>query len=368
VWYSSTWSDATLDCFRNALAHVLEEGDPSMEVLAHLVHWQLHDVPRTQALAEWVRAWDEGAVAAVGCLARRPDRIALIQYYLSGELLGGGPNGSPVMFSQPPKLHRPLEDQHSFLNTITFTDLSERVGSGVEGDIVCAGEALLLESVGRLVTWIREGSVVIAGVQHATVALDNPAVLAEIAGHRPWTVSWSNVLDFTRDFHTLARAVSGVGGTDTIHIAYSLNWRHMVQGTSMLDYAHMPALRREYLGAGRRHLPAYLDALRGTSSVHLFTEPLPTNPLNITEYLLTRQFHSTWVDWFFREGAVQVPRSQVVIADLAPFNPLGRHTVVDLEWTYDPDIVFRRPGRVRGPRSPHHPTPRPPTGGAHCAT
>lgn len=43
---------------------------------------------------------------------------------------------------------------------------------------------------------------------------------------RPWTMSWSNLPDYLapRDFHAMARAVSGPGGADTIHYMNTTNW------------------------------------------------------------------------------------------------------------------------------------------------
>lgn len=54
----------------------------------------------------------------------------------------------------------------------------------------------------------------------------NPPVPQAIRSLRPWTMSWSNLPDYLdpRDFHTMARAVSGPGGKDTIHYMHSMNW------------------------------------------------------------------------------------------------------------------------------------------------
>lgn len=111
VWYSSTWSDAALDRFRTALTRVLvsPQAAASPEVLTYLLHWQLHDVSRTRAMSGWAELWNEGALSGVGVLARRVDRVAFAQYCISGEVLGGGPHGSPTMFDQPKELQGRLE-------------------------------------------------------------------------------------------------------------------------------------------------------------------------------------------------------------------------------------------------------------------
>eukprot|EP00913_Durusdinium_trenchii_P022015 g20688.t1 len=61
-----------------------------------------------------------------------------------------------------------------------------------------------------------------------------------IARQHPWTMSWSNVLDYMppQKFHQLARMCSLQG--DTIHYGYSMNWICEVYGSCIMDYDKQP--------------------------------------------------------------------------------------------------------------------------------
>ena len=69
---------------------------------------------------------------------------------------------------------------------------------------------------------------------------DVKSLSATVAALKPWTMSWSNVLDYVapREFHALARACSIHG--DTIHFAHSMNWSAEVKGAQLLDYYAKP--------------------------------------------------------------------------------------------------------------------------------
>lgn len=224
----------------------------------------------------------------------------------------------------------------NFLNTLPFVDLVQRVATGSEPHIVAAGEGLLLDGVKALLARVQDGSVVIAGVRHAVVSQDAPDVLADIAAVRPWTISWSNVLDYVPDFHALARAVSV---EDTIHFGYSMNWRSRVKGTCLLDYGPVE-VRRSLLAATRKAVTAmHGDASRKLWGVTLFAQPLPCNPINAADYLLGVKFHAAWAERFFRTGGV--PATQVGNQEYCLYNPLDHsHGLLFMTWSYDPTVSF----------------------------
>eukprot|EP00808_Paulinella_micropora_P002764 g19651.t1 len=68
----------------------------------------------------------ELALSRVGNWRKRKDRLALILYFLAGELEGGGPYGSIPMFCHPPHLSIQREQETNALATINF-DVSQLV-------------------------------------------------------------------------------------------------------------------------------------------------------------------------------------------------------------------------------------------------
>eukprot|EP00808_Paulinella_micropora_P023362 g68547.t1 len=62
----------------------------------------------------------ELALSRVGNWRKRKDRLALILYFLAGELEGGGPYGSIPMFCHPPHLSVQREQETNALATINF--------------------------------------------------------------------------------------------------------------------------------------------------------------------------------------------------------------------------------------------------------
>ncbi|KAL4150872.1 hypothetical protein PRNP1_010268 [Phytophthora ramorum] len=72
---------------------------------------------------------------------------------------------------------------------------------------------------------------------HAADDPDNLKLLKRIANMRPYTISWSNVLDcffLPEDFHDLARRYSIHG--DCMDYGYIMNWPTQVYGASIIDY------------------------------------------------------------------------------------------------------------------------------------
>ena len=116
-----------------------------------------------------------------------------------------------------------------FSQTVDFELLMKARTSGRAADIVEACIILHKERIASLVRRVRDSSVEIV-LRLASVALTSPDVVKEIRALRPWTISWSNVLDYITpfDFHALARACSA--DEDTTHFMYSMNWQQDVKG------------------------------------------------------------------------------------------------------------------------------------------
>jgi hypothetical protein len=185
----------------------------------------------------------------------------MAKYELTGDFgVGAHPTcGSELWFDCPDDTPPP-EDNESVLGTLDLTaviDAVKRAGGAIS--IFEAAERLLLESLGKVASWATARQV---NIELTCARFDD--VVDYIAAQKPWTMSWSNVLDyFTRTgFHRLARACSAGGGT--VHFASSMNWVVNVRGANVLDF-HDAEVREQLLARLlHRYLYRYLHTCTGT--------------------------------------------------------------------------------------------------------
>lgn len=219
VWYSTSWSKATQAAFREAAQALHGKTDPSrsQETEAILAHWAASPgVPLSKARAEWAKG-NENHIFQIGSLKRRKDRIAMTRYELTGDF---GVDrikqnettdmvGSMTMFDCPEDAPPLWSDQKVF-SVLSLMNLSEALGPSKNQTVVAAAESYLLVLIVKLARHAREGSVMVS-LRHAAFE----ERIDEIAALMPWSVSWSNVLDYytPSEFHTLARSISRHGDT-----------------------------------------------------------------------------------------------------------------------------------------------------------
>ncbi|CAK9081292.1 Hypothetical protein SCF082_LOCUS38710, partial [Durusdinium trenchii] len=150
----------------------------------------------------------------------------------------------------------------------------------------------------------------------------------------PWTMSWSNVLDYMppQKFHQLARMCSLQG--DTIHYGYSMNWICEVYGSCIMDYDKQPQVQSEIIK--QSHQMCEMTGKMAPAGKLLLLPP-HDSPMNITGYTLAIGLHKKWTQYFFSEeiaGDVQVG-----VASMQTYNPLATTaSCLSMTWTYDPDI------------------------------
>lgn len=131
---------------------------------------------------------------------------------------------------------------------------------------------------------------------------ENQELLARIAMLRPYTISWSNVLDYflPEDFHDLARRCSMSG--DCVHYGYSMNWPTQVYGVSILDYdpEHSKQLIDTTLDtalgfsdSSGSSVPLTMDLFKMMELDKLVLLPFREHPLNSTGTLWPRSTSGT---------------------------------------------------------------------------
>ena len=229
VWYSACWEPATERAFRAAARAVRSRSsvlyESNAEVSRLIEHWAAsRGVSVGEARAQWAaRTTDRGG--SIADMARRRDRLEMARYEITGDVFVSGARelcGSICWWDCPDGTPPSMFDE-TFLSAVDPRLTFGMPGSAPQG-VIRAAETFLLSRLDRLIAWARAGAVTV----EARVG-DIRELVPYVASLQPWTMSWSNVLDYvsTAEFHRIARACSIHG--DTIHFAYSMNWSQKVR-------------------------------------------------------------------------------------------------------------------------------------------
>lgn len=295
AWFSTTWTAGTPLAVANALAALRSSAQAKRQpksVQRMLHHWAgSAGVSLCRARAEHAKSIGPSRHYAHHLL-RLPDRVAMAKYELTGDVgVGAHPSCGSVLWFDCPDGTPPPENDESVLGTLEFTAVVEAV-QRVDGTISIfeAAEQLLLESLHKLAGWATSGHL---SVQLTCARFEE--VVEYITAQRPWTMSWSNVLDYfaPAEFHKLARACSRHGGT--VHFGSSINWPRNVQGANVLDIKDAGA-RAQVLDEAA----AWLRSVYERVGVRPYLRcPPPENPINNASRLLEPRCFPAWaVHWF----------------------------------------------------------------------
>uniref|UniRef100_A0A0G4I8I8 Uncharacterized protein n=1 Tax=Chromera velia CCMP2878 TaxID=1169474 RepID=A0A0G4I8I8_9ALVE len=411
VWYSSSWSRVALESFRQGCRSVLAEmqkessGDggraatlslrPSGKcqdhpvVSAYLKHWVAVDPPTVETARQlWfanTERQNQKAFGDVCSLVRQQDRLAVLQYLLTGEVEGkieSTPQsaetltvGSPCMWTVP-EGSPPLEEDVIF-NALTTQMLLEEHNAAPEKDLVHLFTDRVTRDLKRIRSMLQQGSLCVdlfcCEVQPLGRSRKGDALAEAIAELHPYTVSWSNVIDYLElpQFHSLARHISQHG--DAMQYAYSMNWTAETFGTFVGDMMPgLPSVFPEGMLKGKQD-PAAKEKMVGVDNLFdmatgsqseemarvagtdkLFAVPFFCHPFNLTSYVLCLGLKGAWVDFFFSKGEIdQMPaeaKGRLKLTDrnrgltrahhsMGLLCPLHRtSTALYITWTYDPNL------------------------------
>jgi hypothetical protein len=274
----------------------------------------------------------------IGTMKLMIDRLAVARYELTGDFaVNTGPScGSIIMFDCPDFTPPCALDESVFcaLNFVRIMEIANQSSPPIS--IVDAAEEYARRGVKKLVSWCQTGK-----LEVELVCSRFESAIDYIASLRPWTMSWSNVLDYLQHehFHGLARRCSKHG--DTLHFGYSMNWSTNVWGTCLIDYSgeEFVNLRRKILAGTNDVLVKSYSNLGWDKRICL---PLRNNPINTTKIVLEVQSYREWCDYFFGQGRkggmpCRVGNFEHVIP--SPLAVTGGNTV-SFTWTYDQDINF----------------------------
>jgi tetratricopeptide (TPR) repeat protein len=351
VWFSSVWTRGTAALFAVVVKKLVQSEEKirsryGNEVWRLLQHWsRAKGVLLSRAMQQWSE-FRSDARSSLPHLLRKKDRIAMARYELTGAFgvtasgstdgENGDLVGSVTMFDCPDGTP-PLADNETVFSTVQITTLFP-----ADGSRTCVTEALrdhLLGRIRRLLGWAQSSAVVVE--LHCAAVEDS---VGAIAAFRPWTMSWSNVLDYipAEKFHDIARACSV--HHDIIHFGYSMNWMTQVYGASFLDLLGMFTEKRKkkmILDCNAKFSQAYQQL----NCQARLRSPPPSNPLNNMATLLEANTYSKWLQWWIAKGCARGEYCKTAPnCEHSTPNPLsctGSSTMY-LTWTYDREITFNR--------------------------
>eukprot|EP01026_Neomeris_dumetosa_P014650 TRINITY_DN15379_c0_g1_i10.p1 TRINITY_DN15379_c0_g1~~TRINITY_DN15379_c0_g1_i10.p1 ORF type:complete len:415 (+),score=35.74 TRINITY_DN15379_c0_g1_i10:277-1521(+) len=294
VWYSSGWSSKTLDQFRMIVGKLLQQKLQDQEVEELLRYWLA--APRVslkESQRIWLRLHKRHQCLAANAL-KEQDRIELCSYSLTGRLLQCDV-GSVVMFANPPSFPHIALDE-----TVMWQIKEHEVQQNYEqyGSILGAFVGLTISRISKLGEKISSGQIEL-DLRRKTVSLDDVKTLKEIKATSPYTISWSNLVDYcgSERFHKMARQCSAE--SDTIHFMHSMNWIQEVKGASVLDYP-LKAQQSMY----ERICNEVFPITQGLRKDVLLSPPID-NPYNVIDGFITIGFCKNWAQAFFDVGKVQ---------------------------------------------------------------
>ena len=339
VWFSTTWSKGTDNAVREALTSLLLSKGKKVEneVRSILEHWHKAPIISLRVARAKLQSLKNHRSVPIGILARQCDRIDASKYVLTGDFCVPDPICGNIILLDCPDGTPPPPNEETVFSALDFHDVMHIVNEKPWRTIMDAAETYALKGVAKLVRRCANNQI---SVELKCCAVQD--AIDEIANRKPWTMSWSNVLDYVdhHEFHQLARECSRHG--DTIHFGYSMNWTEDVWGTCLIDYAGKESteLRREFIETSNKAIRALYGNLGWDSYLRF---PLPENPINTVGKLLKTGYYRDWTEHFFsyaRRDGLFCEVGTVEPEIVSPLSNTGDSTVSFL-WTYDPNVTLR---------------------------
>jgi len=340
VWFSSTWDEDTVESVKDILTSLTSTSlshTRHPEVANLLNYWRESPQVSVQDARDEISKATGKHFSDIGTMSRREDRIAIAQYELTKDfgLQGIPAYGNLFMFSCPDSTP-PLGNDENIFSAFDFKDIMNVLITKGNGTIIDAATDYAFLNVQKMISWTRSGKIELE--LHCADIQDS---IGYVASQTPWTISWSNVLDYFdhASFHTLARECSING--DTIHFGYSMNWSRNVFGTNIIDFTgeNFTALRKGILEGSNQNAANTYTLFGWDRYLRL---PPPQNPINTTSsYFLEYVHFKDWCDYFFDIGRVSGPCNVGNVEHIvaSPLSSTGSSTVY-FTWTYDQEIKF----------------------------
>lgn len=338
VWFSTTLDKGAVDAVKsalNALCDASKQKSFHTEVKNLLAYWNSATTTAVADARSQHKRFTSAANSYIGDLQRKCDRIAMGKYEITGDFgLKSIPYAGNTLMFDCPDGTAPHAMNETIFSAFDWKEVVKLMSQ--TNTLLDAAEIYALSNLSKLADWVLQERVV---VELFCSKIEN--MVEDVAVLKPWTMSWSNVIDYVdhKDFHRMARACSAHG--DTVHFAYSMNWASHVWGTNLIDFQgkEKTDLRTQIIESANDEVEKAYKMFGWDKYLRL---PPPINPINTTSiYGLEMMHYGSWVEKFFsiakREGPCEMGMSEHVVG--SPISPTGSSTV-GFTWTYDPDVKF----------------------------
>lgn len=297
VWLSSLWSEITFQAFKRATRRLLEQKDTmNVEVRPIIEFWStIPKLDKKTVLGLQMKAMiEEGDTRfAMQCCAleSESDRVTYLRYHLTKALYEDETTtvGSIVMGQSNEAIG--VKQLYASCMEAVPTYIHQKCSGNFHADTSFMGRTIKYfeEKMSTYTSHIRGGSLLFTP-KLGVVSLQNKALMEEIRALRPYTIHWSNVVDYLKpkEFHSIAKQVSG---PETIHSLHSCNWTTRVFGTDVHDLNSV--VRIHFYAAGLHSMKLFQSSMEG------ICEYAPLHYRSICALVLGRKYVHKFFRYFF---------------------------------------------------------------------
>ncbi|PKY57333.1 hypothetical protein RhiirA4_411631 [Rhizophagus irregularis] len=329
VWTSTVWTRETLKHFENAVKIVLQyENAPNNKppnptkkelhpkVRSLISHWNEsvgNPKSRQEAHELWVKTFnsENGIFSVVANLIESRDRVQAARHILTGEF--------PLMDDQ---------QKNNLIASITMFNCNDEINPHSTSE--CMFQMMPMDAI---LPKNKQNSVSIEiYLHHQTVTSnDNSELLTSIRKLDPWTMSWSNICDYSYApvFHKLLQACSG---NDTVHVMTSMSWVTEVFGAHILE--HESKYRREIYDNAQKIISTTGKSI--DPSGYFRYDKIIMNPCQIGSIGAASGVKESWKNYFFKGQDLNVGEVSFV-----PYAQTHKtHTLLNIcyRYTFNKDI------------------------------
>ncbi|KAA8491107.1 hypothetical protein FVE85_4524 [Porphyridium purpureum] len=327
VWYSTAWTVSALASFRAACGRMLAVRSCSLdEKVVSFLRWWLSEEPVSiqASRQKWFAMVDKEmrhAFMYACSFRRKKDRSSLVRYFADGEVGVRQSEDTDLVGSLTYWNERDRGgrlDMTDLFATIPMRTLVENMGEG--RDIYDIAVHVKMSELARLRDLLCRGAITVE-LHRGMVTPDDAELVGRIAALRPFSMSWSNVVDYVSmaQFHEMAPTFGAKR-----HFGYFMNWIAKVYGTCAADYCQDES--------GRALLHKVMETELAVRRHPLVKQPPLDDGLNVLGHALSARMQPFWIKYFESWGH---PSASVVAQRMLEPHLLSRsYGVLFVEWTY----------------------------------
>eukprot|EP01083_Nonionella_stella_P292291 994171_1 len=344
VWYSATWTAPTKHDFQKTVQFILKtqkslnDGD----VLKYIKHWyhsQAVDIKTARKL--WMDSMTDMSAMYIPSLAELTDMFDYIEYLVSGDvIIRNNPQpvcGNITMFNNVTQCPKKAQNE-SIYHVIDIDQAFGKIWKETKS-FKQAAQLTLLNKVKRLKDMMMNHDIVIEFI-HDMVSSDNLELIQRLKALKPYSVSWSNCIDYIHpmEFHKIAKQI---GNKDCVHFAYTMNYQYSIKGCNIIDYFSVEARKQLF----KLSKEAIRNIWEQAQIAELFRFPPTDHPINVGSVSCNYGMVKKWIHWFLSERNTNsyVGYNEDSVLPIS-YNPVQRTSMVaHFCWTYDPELTLNSP-------------------------